>query len=72
MTKLGFTLRLTNVSNQKVDSSPLKTYDMVLAKFLLQDSIEKVRFFEETFLLADISMKVVLKMLFLSVSNIDL
>ncbi len=44
---------------------------MALARFLIQDSLGKVRFFEETFLLADISMEVVLEMPFLSLSNVD-
>ena len=42
---------------------------MVSAKFLLQDSQGKVRFFNENFLLANTNMKVVLKMPFLSFSN---
>ncbi len=44
---------------------------MTLAKFSLQDSLGRVRFFEETFLLADTSMEVVLGMPFPSLSNAD-
>ncbi len=44
---------------------------MTLARFSLQDSLGKVWFFEETFLLADTSMEVVLGMPFLSLSNAD-
>ncbi len=44
---------------------------MVTASFSLQDSLEKVQFFEETFLLADTSMEIVLVMLFLALSNAD-
>lgn len=39
------------------------------ARFLLQDILEKIRFFEKTFLLANTSMGVSLKMLFLSFIN---
>ncbi len=44
---------------------------MVSASFLLQDSLGRIRFFEETFLLADTSMEVVLGMPFLALSNAD-
>ncbi len=67
--KLGLTTRKTSVGAQKIDGSPLETHGMASARFLLQDSLGRVRFFEETFLLANISMKVVLGMPFLSFSN---
>ncbi len=67
--ELGLTTRKTSVGAQKIDGSPLETYGMVLASFLLQDSLGRVRFFEETFLLADTSMEVVLGMPFLALSN---
>ena len=38
---------------------------MVLAGFSVQDKLGKVWFFEETFLLANISIEIVLQMLFL-------
>ncbi len=44
---------------------------MASAGFSLQDSLRKVRFFEKTFLLADICIEVVLGMPFLSLSNAD-
>ncbi len=42
---------------------------MASASFSLQDSIWRVCFFEETFLLADSNMEIVLGMPFLSLSN---
>ena len=45
---------------------------MVIAGFSVQDKLGKVRFFEETFLLADTSMEVVLGMLFLTFSDADI
>ncbi len=69
--KLDFTTQKTCVGAQKMDGSPLETHGMISAKFSLQDSLGRVRFFEETFLLADISMEVVLGMPFLSLSNAD-
>ena len=47
--KIGLTLMSTNVGAQRIDGSPLETYSMVSAEFSLQDSLERVWFFEETF-----------------------
>ncbi len=69
--KLGLTTRKISVGAQKIDGSPLETHGMTSAKFSLQDSLGKVQFFEETFLLADTSMEVVLGIPFLSLSNVD-
>ncbi len=69
--ELGLTTRKTSVGAQKIDASLLKTYSMASASFLLQDSLGRVQFFKETFLLADTSMEVVLGMPFLSLSNAD-
>ena len=44
---------------------------MTIAGFLIQDELNKIRFFEETFLLADTNMDVFLGMPFLSFSNAD-
>ena len=44
---------------------------MVIAAFQILDTIGCSWFFQETFLLADISMEVVLSMLFLALSNAD-
>lgn len=43
-----------------------------LAGFLVKNKLGKVWFFEETFLLADTSIKVVLRMVFLTLSNTDM
>lgn len=42
---------------------------MVLASFQIEDKLGKARFFQETFLLADINVEMVLGMLFLIFSN---
>ena len=44
---------------------------MVLTGFLVQDKLGRVWFFEETFLLADTSMEIVLRMPFLAFNNAD-
>lgn len=40
--KLGLIIQKTSVKDQKIDSLSLETHNIVLAKFLLQDSLEKV------------------------------
>ena len=44
---------------------------MVLANFQVEDKLGRTRFFQETFLLANISTEVVLGMSFLTLSNAD-
>ena len=44
---------------------------MVVAAFLLMDKANQVRFFEATFLVANVSLEIVLGMLFLNLSGAD-
>lgn len=69
---LGFAPRPTNAIGQKIDESLVRIYKIVSASFLLKNSLEKVRFFKEIFLLADTNLKIVLGMPFLFLSNTDL
>ena len=70
--KLGLKICRINVGAQKIDGSILKTFGIVLASFQVEDKLGKIRFFQETFLLADINMEVVLGILFLILSNADI
>ena len=70
--KLGLKICLTNVRVQKIDGSTLKTFEMVLASFQMKDTLGRARFFQETFLLADLSVEIVLEMPFLTLSNADI
>ena len=70
--KLGFNTRKTDIEAQKINSSTLVTYEMVIIGFLVEDRLEKVWFFEEIFLLANTSIKVILEMLFLTLFNTDI
>ena len=58
--KLGLCVKETDVGAQKIDGSHLDTFGMVIAGFAVKDKLGKVRFFQETFLLANISLEVVL------------
>lgn len=70
--KLGFVIRKIDIGTQKIDSSIFITYKMVIASLSLQNKFGYIKFFEKTFLLAEISIQVVLEMSFLSLSNADI
>lgn len=53
--KLGLKVRQINVGAQKIDGSILKTFKIILASFQVKKKLWKARFFEKTFLLANIS-----------------
>ena len=59
----------TDVGAQKIDSSTFETFGIVLASFQIKDKLGRIRFFQETFLFANISTEVVLAMLFFTFSN---
>ena len=69
--KLDLKVHHTNVEAQKIDGSTLKIFGMVLANLQVEDKLGRVWVFQETFLLADISAKVVSDMPFLTLSNAD-
>ena len=71
--QLGLPIRLIDIRKQKIDGTMLNTYGMVIAAFSVVDKTNQVRFFEETFLVANVSPEVVFGMLFLTLSsaNID-
>ena len=70
--QLDLTIQKTNVGAQKIDGTTLKTYEMVVSTFSVLDKDGRERFFEESFLLADIKSEIVLEMPFLTMSNTDL
>ena len=70
--QLGFKVRKIDISAQKIDKSLLATYNMVIIAFQVFDKLCCSWFFQKPFLLANISMKVVLSMLFLIFSNADI
>ena len=60
-----------DVRAQKIDGIILDTFGMVVIAFPVTDKVNRVRFFEETFLMANISPEVVLGMPFLILSGAD-
>ena len=59
----------TNMKAQKIDGSLIKTFKIVIASFQVIDKLNRVQFFQETFLLANISIEVVFKMPFFIFNN---
>ncbi len=70
--QLGLKIRKTNVGAQKIDGTTLETYGMVVSTFSMSNKDGRERFFEESYLLADIKPDIVLEMLFLTMSNADI
>ena len=62
--KLGLKTQKINIEAQKIDSSTLKTFRMVIADFQVEDGKRRPRFFQEIFLVADTKFEVVLRRLF--------
>ena len=69
--KLGLKTWKINVRAQKIDGSALETFGMVIAGFQVEDKGGRPEFFQETFLVTNIKFEVVLRMLFLKISNAD-
>ncbi len=67
--KLGLKICKTNIGVQKIDGTTLETYGMVVFTFSVTDKDGRERFFEKSFLLADVKPDLVLGMLFLTMRN---
>ena len=69
--RLGLKTRKTNVGAQKIDSSALEIFGIVIADFQVEDKGGRPRFFHETFIVADTQFGMVLEIPFLKISNAD-
>ena len=69
--KLSFMVQTTNVNTQKIEGTTFETYGIVVAAFSVTDQTDRVRFFEKTFLVVNVSPDVVLGMLFLILNSTD-
>lgn len=68
---LGLKIRKTSVRAQKIDGSTLETFGMVIAEFEVEDKVGRPRYFQETFLVANTKVELVLGMPFLKLSDAD-
>ena len=69
--ELGLSIRLTDVRVQKIDGITLDTFEMVVAAFSIADKANQIKFFEETFLVANVSSEIVHGMFFFTLSCAD-
>ena len=69
--QLGFPIRPTDIGEQKINSITQDIHRIVVTAYLVVDKVNRIRFFQETFLMANVSPEVVFKMLFLTMSNVD-
>ena len=66
-------MQTINIGAQKIDGTTLEIYKMVIAIFSLTDQANGVRFFEDIFLVANVSPDIILGIYFftLSEANVD-
>ena len=69
--QLGLSIGITDVGVQKIDGTTLDTHGMAIPAFKVVDKANRVKSFEETFLVANVSPEVVFRMLFLTLSGAD-
>ena len=69
--QLGLLIRPTDVGTQKINGTALDTHKIIVAGFLVVDKANRVKFFEETFLMANISPKVVFEIPFFILRGAD-
>ena len=69
--KLELLIRPTDVKAQKINGTILDTFWMVVTAFSVTNKAHQVRFFEKTFLVANVSLKIVFEMPFLTLSGTD-
>ena len=70
--ELGLQIQKTDVEAQKINSLLLNTFAIIISVFQVEDKLGKTRFLQELFLLANTSIKVILRISFLIVSNVDI
>lgn len=68
----GLSVRLIYVEAQKINGTMLNIYKIVVTAFLVTDKMDQVRFFEKTFLVTNVSLEVVHRMLFLTLSIVQI
>ena len=68
---LGLPIRPTDIGDQKIDGTTLDTYGMIVAAFLVVDKANRVKFFEKTLLVANVSPEMVFGIFFLTLSDAD-
>lgn len=64
--KLGLKVCFTNIKAQKTDDSIFKIFKIVLASFKVENKLGRPQFFQKSFLLVNISRKIMLDIFFIT------
>ena len=70
--KPGLSIRSLKIETQKIDGTILDTYSMVVTVFSITNNANQVKFFEEIFLVANVSLKVVFGIFFPTLSGANI
>lgn len=70
--ELRLPIRPTDIKAQKIDGNMLDIYRIIVTVFLVFKKANWVKFFEEIFLIANVSLEVILEMLFFTLSTADI
>ena len=70
--QLDLSIRSTDVGAQKIDSTMQDTHEIVVAAFSVVEKANQIRFFQETFLVANVSPEIVFGMSFFILSGADI
>lgn len=69
---LDLKIQKISVKTYKIDGSALKTFKIIIANFQIEHKVGRFKYFSEIFLIANIKIKVVLKMLFFKFSIVNM
>lgn len=58
-------MQITNIGTLKIDGTTFKTYGIVVAALSVIDQADKIKFFEKTFLIANVCHDIILGMFYL-------
>lgn len=70
--KLSLKIWKTNIEAQKINNSVLESFGIIITNFQVEDKVGKFWYFQKFFFLFDTKFKVILKIFFLKLSNIDI
>ena len=69
--ELGLFIKPIDIGSQKIDKTMLDIFEIMVTAFSVNDKANQLKFFEEIFLGVNVSLEVVLGMLFLTLSSAD-
>ena len=70
--QLGLKTQKSSIGAQKINSTTLKTYEMIVFIFFILDKDNRERFFKKSFILTDIKLDIVLRIFFLIINNTNI